>query len=88
MLEPLNAAVQAPFEDGKDWKDSECTKSFATMQYSKANTLVNDFVNPKTGSRTVSLAIDDVSGKDVLTVIYDNTNTQFVKLTINRPFAN
>ena len=88
VLEPLNAAVQAPFEDGKDWKDSECTKSFATMQYSKANTLVNDFVNPKTGSRTVSLAIDDVSGKDVLTVIYDNTNTQFVKLTINRPFAN
>ena len=28
VLEPLNAAVQAPFEDGKDWKDSECTKSF------------------------------------------------------------
>ena len=87
VLEPLNAAVQAPFEDGKDWKDSECTKSFATMQYSKANTLVNDFYNPNTGSRTVALAIDDVSGKDVLTVVYDNTNTQFVKLTINRPFA-
>ena len=87
VLEPLNAAVQAPFEDGMDWKDSECTKSFATMQYSKANTLVNDFHNPKTGSRTVALAIDDVSGKDVLTVVYDNTNTQFVKLTINRPFA-
>ena len=87
VLEPLNAAVQAPFEDGMYWKDSECTKSFATMQYSKANTLVNDFVNPKTGSRTVSLAIDDVSGKDVLTVVYDNTNTQFAKLTINRSFA-
>ena len=87
VLEPLNAAVQAPFEDGKYWKDSECTKSFATMQYSKANTLVNDFANPKTGSKTVSLAIDDVSGKDVLTVVYDNTNTQFAKLTIDRPFA-
>ena len=87
VLEPLNAAVQAPFEDGKNWKDSECTKSFATMQYSKANTLVNDFSNPQTGSKTVALAIDDVSGKDVLTVVYDNTNTQFVKLTINRPFA-
>ena len=86
VLEPLNAAVQAPFEDGMYWKDSECTKSFATMQYSKANTLVNDFANPKTGSKTVSLAVDDVSGKDVLTVVYDNTNTQFVKLTINRPF--
>ena len=86
VLEPLNAGIQAPFEEGTPWKDSKCTQSFVTMHYSKANTLVNDYVNPKTGSRTVSLAIDEVSGDDVLTVLYDNTTTEFFHLTINRPF--
>ena len=86
LLEPLNAAVQAPFEDGKPWINSKATQAFITTHYSKANTLVNQFTHPATGSKTVSLAIDDVSGEDVLTVIYDNVNTNFMLTSIDRPF--
>ena len=86
LLEPLNAGVQAPFEDGTPWVNSKATQAFITAHYSKANTLVNLFEHPVTKSKTVSLAISDISGKDVLTVIYDNVNTRFAKTTIDRPF--
>ena len=86
VLEPLNAGLQAPIEDGMPWSASQATQAFVTMAYSKANTLANQFKHQDTNSKTVSLAISDISGEDVLTVNYDNRNTRFAKISIDRPF--
>ena len=89
VLEPLNAAVQATFEwDAKTaWVNSKATTSFArTQDYSKANTLVNDY--SYNGSKTVSLTSSTIPGtiEEVLTVSKDMLDEFKVKLTIDRPF--
>lgn len=93
VLEPLNAAVQADYEWSAktSWKASKATTSFArTQDYSKANSLVNDYNggNGFNGSKTVSLTAATIPGvvEEVLTVAKDNLNEFKVKLTIDRPF--
>ncbi len=89
VIEPLNAAVQADFEYDADmaWSESAATTSFArTADYSKANTLVNDYTSYT--SKTVSLTAATIPGveKEVITVAKDGKGEFKVKTTIDRPF--
>ena len=88
VIEPLNAAVQADFEwDAHTyWRESAATTSFArTADYSKANTLVNDYAGYV--SKTVSLTATQINGLgEVLTIAKDGRNEFKVKTTIDRPF--
>ncbi|WP_456087151.1 DUF6383 domain-containing protein [Parabacteroides sp.] len=89
VIEPLNAAVQADFEwdANKYWRESAATTSFArTADYSKANTLVNDYTSYT--SKTVSLTAATIPGvdKEVITVAKDGKGEFKVKTTIDRPF--
>lgn len=89
VIEPLNAAVQADFEWDADkyWSESAATTSFArTADYSKANTLVNDYTSYT--SKTVSLIAATIPGveKKVITVAKDGKGEFKVKTFIDRPF--
>lgn len=88
VIEPLNAAVQSDKEwDAKTaWTASACCTSFYVNDYTKANTLVNDYEGWT--SKTVSITAAEINGKGkVITVAKDGRNEFKVKTTINRPFA-
>jgi len=88
LIEPLNAAVQSDkeWEDGTPWAASKCTQSFVIAQFSKANTLVNDY--NYNGSKTVSLGKAEINGLgEVFTVAKDGLGEFDLISSIERPFA-
>ena len=89
VIEPLNAAVQsdAEYDTQTKWLDSDACKKFFVNNFTKANTLVNDYeyIN---GSKTVSITAADIPGdtQRAVTVTNDGLNEFKVKMTIDRPF--
>lgn len=88
VLEPKNAAVQtdAEWSAGTAWTASQCCTSYFVNDYTKANTVVNDF--NYNGSQTVALTSTEINGLgEVLTVGKDNLNEFRIKTSIDRPFS-
>ncbi|WP_122345121.1 DUF6383 domain-containing protein [Parabacteroides sp. AF17-28] len=88
VIEPLNAAVQsdAEYDTHTKWLDSDACKKFFVNNFTKANTLVNDYEYD--GSKTVSITAADIPGdtQRAVTVTNDGLNEFKVKMTIDRPF--